>query len=70
MVIQIDPVIFSLGPLQVRWYGLMYVVGFMIAGHLSKKLIEKNYFKVPMEKVDSLIMTMLVCMFIGARITY
>lgn len=70
MVIQIDPVIFSLGPLQVRWYGLMYVVGFMIAGHLSKKLIEKGYFKVPLEKVDSLIMTMLVCMFIGARITY
>ncbi len=24
----IDPVIFAIGPLQVRWYGLMYVIGF------------------------------------------
>ena len=27
----IDPVIFSLGPLQVRWYGLMYILGFVAA---------------------------------------
>lgn len=24
---QIDPVVFSLGPLQVHWYGLMYLIG-------------------------------------------
>ena len=24
----IDPVIFSLGPLALRWYGLMYLLGF------------------------------------------
>jgi phosphatidylglycerol:prolipoprotein diacylglycerol transferase len=24
----IDPIIFQVGPLQVRWYGLMYVLGF------------------------------------------
>ncbi|MCR6553789.1 MAG: prolipoprotein diacylglyceryl transferase, partial [Aeromonas veronii] len=24
---QIDPVAFSLGPLSVRWYGLMYLFG-------------------------------------------
>jgi phosphatidylglycerol---prolipoprotein diacylglyceryl transferase len=28
--INIDPVIFSIGPLAVRWYGLMYVVGILI----------------------------------------
>lgn len=26
---QIDPVIFSFGPLAVRWYGLMYLLGFV-----------------------------------------
>jgi phosphatidylglycerol:prolipoprotein diacylglycerol transferase len=30
MTINIDPVLFSLGPLEVRWYGLMYVVGITI----------------------------------------
>ncbi|MDD0852602.1 prolipoprotein diacylglyceryl transferase [Halobacteriovorax sp. GB3] len=67
---QIDPVIFSLGPLQVRWYGLMYVIGFLIAGFLLKKLVQRNFFKVGVEKIDSLITTMLICMFLGARLIY
>ena len=30
IVINIDPVAFSLGPLSVHWYGLMYVVGIVV----------------------------------------
>ena len=26
--VEIDPIIFSLGPLAIRWYGLSYVAGF------------------------------------------
>lgn len=66
----LNPVILALGPLQVRWYGLMYVVGFLIAGYLLKILIKKNFFRVPVEQIDSLITTMIVCMFIGARTAY
>lgn len=67
---QIDPVIFSLGPLQIRWYGLMYVIGFLIAGYLFKVLIHRGFFKVAEEKIDTLVTTMILCMFIGARLTY
>ena len=67
---QIDPVIFSLGPLQVRWYGLMYVIGFLIATYLFKVLIRRGFFKVTEEKVDTLVTTMIICMFVGARLTY
>ncbi len=67
---QIDPVIFSLGPLQVRWYGLMYVIGFLVAGQLFKKLIKRNFLKVTEEKIDTLIAISIACMFIGARFTY
>jgi phosphatidylglycerol---prolipoprotein diacylglyceryl transferase len=28
---QIDPVIFAIGPFAVRWYGLAYVAGFVVA---------------------------------------
>ncbi|WP_229764931.1 prolipoprotein diacylglyceryl transferase family protein, partial [Vibrio cholerae] len=31
----IDPVLFSIGPLAVRWYGLMYLVGFLFAMWLA-----------------------------------
>ena len=27
---QFDPVAFSIGPLAVRWYGLMYLIGFVL----------------------------------------
>lgn len=67
----IDPVIFSLGEnIQIRWYGLMYVIGFIISGYLFKVLVKDNFFKVTEAKIDSLITTMIVCMFIGARFFY
>lgn len=66
----LDSVIFDLGALQIRWYGLMYVVGFIIAGYLLKVLVRQNFFKVTEDKIDTLVTTMIVCMFLGARIFY
>lgn len=36
---QIDPIAFSLGPLQVHWYGIMYLLGFGIAWWLGLRRI-------------------------------
>ncbi len=30
IVINVDPVLFSIGPLAVRWYGLMYAIGIIV----------------------------------------
>ena len=30
IVIDVNPVVVSIGPLSVRWYGLMYVVGIVV----------------------------------------
>jgi len=65
-----NPVILDLGALQVRWYGLMYVIGFMIASYLLKVLIRQNFFKITEDKIDSFVTMMIVCMFIGARTFY
>lgn len=70
MVVQFDPVIFSIGPLAVRWYGLMYVVGFIISGFLLKVLSKKGFFPLPTTKIDSLITHMIIGMFLGARTAY
>lgn len=37
---QFDPVAFSLGPLSVRWYGLMYLLAFLQFWFLGKRRIE------------------------------
>ena len=32
----IDPVLFQIGPLAIRWYGLMYLIGFACAYFLLR----------------------------------
>jgi phosphatidylglycerol:prolipoprotein diacylglycerol transferase len=39
---QIDPVAISVGPLAVRWYGLMYLVAFGIAFALARSRIKRG----------------------------
>ncbi|MDZ7602492.1 MAG: prolipoprotein diacylglyceryl transferase [Hoeflea sp.] len=35
----IDPVIFSIGPLQIRWYGLAYVTGILLGWRYARMLV-------------------------------
>ncbi|MEI8346568.1 MAG: prolipoprotein diacylglyceryl transferase [Pseudomonadota bacterium] len=70
MVINLDPVIFTLGPLQVRWYGLMYVAGFLIGTYLLKRFTKQGLFRLETIKVDALITFMIIGIFLGARIFY
>ena len=39
---QIDPVAIAIGPLAVRWYGLMYLVGFGTAFWLARRRIKQD----------------------------
>ena len=70
MVVDFDPVLFSLGPLQVRWYGLMYMIGFLVGGQLLAKLAKENIFSPGKKKVDSLVMHLIIGMLLGARLAY
>jgi len=38
----IDPVIFAIGPVQVRWYGLSYVIGILLGWRYARKLVENE----------------------------
>jgi phosphatidylglycerol:prolipoprotein diacylglycerol transferase len=66
----IDPVIFSLGPLQVRWYGAMYVLGFLVGGAILKYLAGKKFWPLDKEAIDKYITALIIGMFLGARIFY
>jgi phosphatidylglycerol:prolipoprotein diacylglycerol transferase len=35
--VHFDPVAFHVGPVQVHWYGLMYLLGFLGAGLLGER---------------------------------
>jgi len=66
----IDPVLIHLGPLQVRWYGLMYVLGFLAAYQLVQHQIRK--FKLPEmeEHFDNLNFVLLLSLILGGRLGY
>ncbi|MBI2646156.1 MAG: prolipoprotein diacylglyceryl transferase [Deltaproteobacteria bacterium] len=66
----LDPVIFHLGPLQLRWYGLMYVIGFVGAYFLLRKFSKEGSFKLSFIQIESLLFYAFVGLFVGARFFY
>src|SRR3989449_11289894 len=51
----IDPIAFSIGPLAVRWYGLMYLVGFAAGWWLGLRRIAKGQAPVTRQRFDDLL---------------
>lgn len=67
---KISPEIFSVGPLAIRWYSLMYLIGYVVGFHIAKKRIERGLLKISREALDSWITHMVVGMLLGARVFY
>lgn len=66
----IDPVIFSIGPLQIRWYGLMYVLGFIATLILVKHQIRKFGFKKLEVHFENLNLVLIISLVLGGRLGY
>ena len=64
----IDPVIFSAGPVAVRWYGLMYVIGFAVAWWLGRKRASSPASTWTAIDVDDLIFYSAIGVIVGGRL--
>ena len=62
----VNPVALSLGPLQIRWYGILWALGFLL-GYLMMKRVYKRE-KMPDNSLDNLLIYMLASTIIGARL--
>lgn len=62
----ISPEIFKIGPIAVRWYGLLFVSSFVVGFYLMKKIFEREGYNVQM--LDKLTMYMMISTLIGARL--
>ena len=67
---EIDPIIFSLGPLHVRWYGVSYLVGFALALWLGRRRAAKPNSGWTADEVSDLIFYSALGLIIGARVGY
>jgi phosphatidylglycerol:prolipoprotein diacylglycerol transferase len=66
----IDPVIFALGPLKVRWYGLMYILGFIAAHLLVRYQAKEFHCKKLLLMQDNLNLAIIAGVILGGRLGY
>jgi prolipoprotein diacylglyceryl transferase len=67
---EIDPVIFTIGPLAIRWYGLMYVLGFVGGWMLALRRSQQKWSVIRPDQVDDLIFYCMLGVILGGRIGY
>lgn len=66
----IDPIAFHLGPIQVHWYGLMYLTGFVMAWLLGCWRTKHYQLAWSVEQVGDLIFYSALGVILGGRIGY
>lgn len=66
----INPILLSLGPLQIRWYGLMYVIGFTAAYALVVYQAKKFRWEQMLLHVDNLNLVLIAGVVLGGRLGY
>ncbi len=67
-----DPVLFDIPglPIDIRWYGLMYVVGFVLAQWIMVRLARRGFFPVKPEVAPDLVFYCVFGVMLGGRIGY
>jgi phosphatidylglycerol:prolipoprotein diacylglycerol transferase len=66
----IDPILLSLGPLHIRWYGLMYVLGFMASYFLVRRQIRLFSYQALEPSFENLNLVLILSVVLGGRLGY
>lgn len=67
---KIDPVLLHLGPIQIRWYGTMYLLGFLFGYLLLRKQIREGLFRITMDQLGGLSTALILGVVLGGRLGY
>ena len=67
---EIDPVAVQIGPLAVRWYGLMYLVGFAAAWWLGRRRARRPSAVISLQQMDDLLFYAALGVILGGRLGY
>jgi len=66
----LDPVFLTLGPLQIRWYGLMYVLGFTASYFLVRYQIRRRQYTDLETHFENLNLVLILSVILGGRLGY
>ncbi|MGD0229258.1 MAG: prolipoprotein diacylglyceryl transferase [Syntrophorhabdales bacterium] len=67
---RISPEIFRIGPFAVRWYGMMYILGFASSYLLVLHQIRKSATRITKEQIDDIYFYLVLGLLAGARLGY
>src|SRR3989338_5853324 len=66
----IDPVLLRLGPFEIRYYGLFYVIGFIIAYFMLNHLAKKKELSLSKDDIADFLLYIILGTVLGARVFY
>src|SRR5262245_53467371 len=66
----IDPVFLRLGPVQLRWYGLMYMLSFIIGYFLLRRYSKLKKLELSTDDLYDLLFFIILGVMIGGRLGY
>lgn len=66
----ISPVMFSLGPIAVRWYSMAYLIGIVLGWVLLKRNVQKNKLPLSETNVEDLVFYLTLGIILGGRLGY
>jgi phosphatidylglycerol:prolipoprotein diacylglycerol transferase len=69
-IVDFDPVAFQLGPIQVHWYGLMYLLGFFFVAVLGEYRRRRGRLPVTRESLGDLFFYGMMGVIAGGRVWY
>jgi phosphatidylglycerol:prolipoprotein diacylglycerol transferase len=64
----LNPVAFHLGPVQVRWYGLAYLTGFIVAYFWLTRMTRYGKLRISSQALGDLISWLILGVFLGGRL--
>jgi phosphatidylglycerol:prolipoprotein diacylglycerol transferase len=66
----LDPIAFSLGPVAVRWYGLGYMFGFILAAILALRIARRWDIRLSFDGLLTVVIACLIGTILGGRLGY
>ena len=70
LISTINPVLLKLGPFEIRYYGLFFALGFVIAYFMLNYLVKKKEINLTKEDIANFLLYIIAGTIIGARIFY
>jgi phosphatidylglycerol:prolipoprotein diacylglycerol transferase len=67
---RISPDIVRFGPFALRWYGLMYVVGYVVGIGIARRRVRRGLVPFDERAIDTLVGYVVIGMLVGARVIY